>query len=137
MYRADWDAPHNQTFYACADITFVDKSDFTFSIPCFNATELGEDDIAAGATASGSMTATHLPTSTNTDEASKDGDDEKKNSGGSKKLSGGAIAGIVIGSIVGVVMMAGAILFLMRRKQQSQRNERIARMEENARKHQL
>jgi nitrate reductase gamma subunit len=52
-------------------------------------------------------------------------------------LSGGAIAGIVIGSIAGVVLIAGAILFFLRRSQQAKRNSRIARMEDNARKHQL
>lgn len=52
-------------------------------------------------------------------------------------MSGGAIAGIVIGSIAGVVLIAGAILFFLRRSQQAKRNSRIARMEDNARKHQL
>ncbi|KAM0302782.1 hypothetical protein ACHAPM_004785 [Fusarium culmorum] len=130
VYRADWDAPHNQTFYACADITFVSKADFNFAIPCFNATEPGDDDKAAGATADPSATATHLHTSND------DSDEEKKESG-SKKLSGGAIAGIVVGSVAGVVLTVGAVLFILRRKQQAKRNSRIARMEDNARKHQL
>ncbi|KAM0430102.1 hypothetical protein ACHAPT_006108 [Fusarium lateritium] len=135
IYRADWDAPHNQTFYACADITFVSEADFTFEIPCFNATEPGEDDKEAGTTASSSPTATHRSTK-GTSEAS-DGDDDEKISGGSKGFSGGAIAGIVVGSVAGAVIIAGAALFLWRRNQQQQRNERIARMEGNARKHQL
>ncbi|KAL2678977.1 hypothetical protein Neosp_009731 [[Neocosmospora] mangrovei] len=137
IYRADWDAPHNQTFYACADITYVSEANFNFEIPCFNATEPGDDDKAAGATASGSPTATHLSTKeTSTSEASND-DNEEKSSGGSKGLSGGAIAGIVVGSVVGALAILGAGLFLWRRKQQQERNERIARMEDNARKHQL
>ncbi|KAF4446860.1 hypothetical protein F53441_9564 [Fusarium austroafricanum] len=130
IYRADWDAPHNQTFYACADITFVPKAEFKFEIPCFNATEPGDDDKKAGATVGPSPTATHATLSTESSEA-----DSK--SSGSKKLSGGAIAGIVVGTIAGVVMIAGAALFLWRRREQAKRNSRIARMEDNARKHQL
>ncbi|KAF4334932.1 WSC2 glucoamylase III (alpha-1 4-glucan-glucosidase) [Fusarium beomiforme] len=133
IYRADWDAPHNQTFYACADITFVTKSEFKFEIPCFNATEPGDDDKAAGATVGPSPTATHPATSSESSDASE----AESKSSGSKKLSGGAIAGIVIGSIAGVVLIAGAILFFVRRSQQAKRNSRIARMEDNARKHQL
>ncbi|KAM0233371.1 hypothetical protein ACHAPO_007065 [Fusarium lateritium] len=131
IYRADWDAPHNQTFYACADITFVSKADFDFAIPCFNVTELGDDDKAAGATADPSPTATHLHTSDD------DSSDEKEQASGAKKLSGGAIAGIVVGSVAGVALIAGAALFMWRRKEQAKRNSRIARMEDNARKHQL
>ncbi|RGP74488.1 hypothetical protein FLONG3_6047 [Fusarium longipes] len=130
IYRADWDAPHNQTFYACADIVFVSEADFDFAIPCFNATEPGDDDIAAGATADPSPTATHLDTS------SDNSDDEEK-ANNSNKLSGGAIAGIVVGTVVGVILIAGAALFFWRRRQQAKRNSRIARMEDNARKHQL
>ncbi|KAM5349245.1 hypothetical protein ACJ41O_005752 [Fusarium nematophilum] len=137
IYRADWDAPHNQTFYACADITFVESSAFTFKIPCFNSTEPGEDDIAAGATANPSATATHRATSTETSEASNGSDEGESSGGGSKKLSGGAIAGIVVGAIAGVVLIAGAALFLWRRNQQKKRDERIARMEANARGHEL
>ncbi|KAF9777093.1 hypothetical protein IL306_004640 [Fusarium sp. DS 682] len=133
IYRADWDAPHNQTFYACADITFVTKSEFKFEIPCFNATEPGDDDKAAGATVGPSPTATHPAKSSESSDASE----AESKSSGSKKLSGGAIAGIVIGSIAGVVLIAGAILFFVRRRQQAKRNSRIARMEDNARKHQL
>lgn len=134
IYRADWDAPHNQTFYACADITYVSEADFKFAIPCFDVTEPGEDDKEAGVTAPGSPTATHLSTK-GTFGASNE--DDEKSSGSSKGLGGGAIAGIVIGSVAGVVFLAGAALFLWRRKQQQERSERIARMEVNARKHQL
>ncbi|RBR26359.1 uncharacterized protein FIESC28_00859 [Fusarium coffeatum] len=130
IYKADWDAPHNQTFYACADITFVSKADFDFRIPCFNATEPGDDDKAAGVTGEANPTATHLHDASESSEAAE-------KSSGEGGLSGGAIAGIVVGSVVGVLLIAGAGLFFWRKKQQAKRNSRIARMEDNARKHQL
>lgn len=60
IYRADWDAPHNQALYACSDITFVNAADFKFRIPCFNATEPGQDDKKkGGVTANPSATGIH------------------------------------------------------------------------------
>ncbi|GJC97083.1 GPI anchored protein [Colletotrichum higginsianum] len=122
IYRADWDAPHNQTFYACSDITYVDAATFNTRIPCFNATEPGEDDIAATASASASASASNS--------ASNSG---SSSSGGGGGLSGGAIAGIVIGAVAGVGLLIGAALFFYRKSQQKKRNSRLARMEENAR----
>lgn len=137
IYRADWDAPHNQTFYACADIVFVEASEFTFNIPCFNATEPGEDDIEAGATASANPTATHKSTSGSSGSSGSsddsDNSDDSSNSGGSKKLSGGAIAGIVVGSVVGVIMIAVGALLLWRRKKQQRRSQHITRLENERR----
>ncbi|KAM4060731.1 cytokine inducing-glycoprotein [Hirsutella rhossiliensis] len=122
IYRADWDAPHNQTFYACADITFVSASDFVSdSSFCFNATEPGEDDKKADAAGGSKPTANS---------------DNSGSSAGSK-LGAGAIAGIVIGSLVGVSSVAAALLLLYRRRQQKQRQLRLARMEENARRDQF
>ncbi|KAK2008342.1 hypothetical protein LZ32DRAFT_685501 [Colletotrichum eremochloae] len=107
VYRADWDAPHNQTFYACADITYVEAAAFRTRIPCFNATEPGEDDVAATEHPSASSSAL----------------------GG-----GGAIAGVVIGAVAGFGLLVGAALFLYRRSQQKKRSSRLARMEESARR---
>ncbi|KAK5993745.1 hypothetical protein PT974_07182 [Cladobotryum mycophilum] len=87
-FIADFDKPENQTFYACADITYVPVSEFDTSIPCFNATQ---PDPNAG-------------------HASPP---KKKKSG----LSGGAIAGIVIGVLVAVGLVAAAF-FIYGRKQQ-------------------
>ncbi|TKW49548.1 hypothetical protein CTA1_5573 [Colletotrichum tanaceti] len=122
IYRADWDAPHNQTFYACSDITYVDAATFNTRIPCFNATEPGEDDMAASATAS--------PSPSTSNSASNSGGSSSSSGNG---LSGGAIAGIVIGAVAGVGLLVGAALFFYRRSQQKKRNSRLARMEENAR----
>ncbi|KAF9871586.1 gpi anchored protein [Colletotrichum karsti] len=121
IYRADWDAPHNQTFYACADITYVEAASFNTRIPCFNATEPGEDDLAR---------ASGTPAASSSSSASNGG---SSGSGSGNKLSGGAIAGIVIGAVAGVGLLLGAALFLYRRSQQKKRNSRLARMEENAR----
>ncbi|KZL82261.1 gpi-anchored protein [Colletotrichum incanum] len=122
IYRADWDAPHNQTFYACADITYVEAANFNTRIPCFNATEPGEDDIAATSSPSASASASNS--------ASNSG----SSSGGKSGLSGGAIAGIVIGAVAGLGLLIGAALFFYRKSQQKKRNSRLARMEENARR---
>ncbi|WQF83301.1 Putative copper acquisition factor BIM1-like domain-containing protein [Colletotrichum destructivum] len=121
IYRADWDAPHNQTFYACSDITYVDAATFNTRIPCFNATEPGEDDIAATAS----------PSASASNSASNSG--SSSGGGGGGGLSGGAIAGIVIGAVAGVGLLVGAALFFYRKSQQKKRNSRLARMEENAR----
>ncbi|OLN85726.1 Carcinoembryonic antigen-related cell adhesion molecule 1 [Colletotrichum chlorophyti] len=121
IYRADWDAPHNQTFYACADIVYVEAANFNTRIPCFNVTEPGEDDLKASAS----------PSSSATNAASTSG---SGSSGGKGGLSGGAIAGIVIGAVAGVGLILGAALFFYRRSQQQKRNSRLARMEENARR---
>ncbi|KAF2418767.1 hypothetical protein EJ08DRAFT_666082 [Tothia fuscella] len=37
-YTSDFGTDKNQTFYACADITYVDSAAFTTPIPCFNVT---------------------------------------------------------------------------------------------------
>ena len=115
IYTADWDAPHNQTFYACADITYVERADFQTRVPCFNATEPGEDD-------------TDSRPSPN---PKHDGDDDHDGKGSS--LSGGAIAGVVIGTVAGVAMIAAVALLVYRRQQQAKRSKKLALMEENAR----
>lgn len=113
-YTANFDKPENETFYACADITFVEWSKFDVQIPCFNATQPEPDSGKGKAGAS----ATPTPTP----------DSSKK--GGKSGLSGGAIAGIVIGCVVGVALLAAAALLMYRRKQQ---RDRISRQQNSAR----
>lgn len=121
IYRADWDAPHNQTFYACADITFVASANDTDQPRrCLQVTEPGEDDKKAAATSD---------TST--------GSGGSGGGPGSSGGSGGAIAGIVMGSLAGVSSVAAALLLVYRRRQQKKRQVRLARMEENARRDQF
>lgn len=38
-YFSDYDSPTNQSFFACADITYVDPSDIPYQFPCVNTTE--------------------------------------------------------------------------------------------------
>lgn len=117
-YIADFDKPHNQTFYACADITYVSAiSDFgAGSAMCFNATTPSTDK-------GGKTSSTPTPSSGSGSTAGSSG---KSSSG----LSGGAIAGIVIGCLAGVGLV-GAGAFVMYRRRQ--RRLGAARQEQTAR----
>lgn len=122
IYEADWDAYQNQTFYACADITYmqIPIANLTRKYThCFNATAPGEDDLKAQAAAGGSKASS---TSENTGNSG---------SPSGSKMSAGAIAGIVIGALAGVCLLASGWWMIRRRRQQ--RRLRLARMEENAR----
>ncbi|KAK5654909.1 hypothetical protein OQA88_6665 [Cercophora sp. LCS_1] len=118
QYTADFDRPENQTFYACADITYVAAENFNLAqIPCFNATS--PDDVPA-------PTGTGIP-----DNLPGHGDNEPplssgvpSNEGGSNGLGKGAIAGIVVGVVLGVSLIAGLALFWYREKQKRERLER-------------
>ncbi|KAI5461559.1 hypothetical protein BGZ63DRAFT_386087 [Mariannaea sp. PMI_226] len=105
-YIADFDSPDNQTFYACADVTYVELTEFDESIPCFNATETSNP--------SSTSTSTHAASTSSSDDTDSENSSSKK----SKGLSGGAIAGIVVGSVGGVAIIALAILLVYRRKSQ-------------------
>jgi hypothetical protein len=116
MYTAQFDTPNNQTFYACADITYVLASAFTTDIPCFNATE----PPSASSTTSAAAGATSTSGSGNNTGSSS-------SSGG---ISKGAIAGAVVGSVIGVILLAVAGLWLYR---EGKKKQRLAMMEANAR----
>lgn len=113
-YSSEFDKPGEETFYACADITYVESAGFTASIPCFNATEPSSDEDLDGG---------NIPPS----------DLGSKNRVG---LSGAAIAGIVVGSVAGVSALAVVALLVYRRRQQRlhmlrrQRSSRGVRWEE-------
>lgn len=121
-YTADFDRPENQTFYACADITYVAAAGFNKAdVPCFNATD--DEDVPAP-TATG--TPTDLPghgdngppLSSSTATASAVPQD------GGHGLSKGAIAGAVVGAVVGFAALVGLGVFLYRERQKRVRLER-------------
>ncbi|KAK7512471.1 uncharacterized protein IWZ02DRAFT_87093 [Phyllosticta citriasiana] len=100
-YWAEYDSDRNQTFYACADITFVEASAFTQQVPCFNVT----------ASTFGSPSSSSTSSATSSASAS---------AASKSSLSGGDKAGIAVGSIVGGLAIIGAGLFwLLRKRRQS------------------
>ncbi|GKT46880.1 uncharacterized protein ColSpa_07061 [Colletotrichum spaethianum] len=105
------DESKRKTFYACADVAFVDV--FTNSIPCFNATvsdpEVDVDKTVNVTTTDSGGNTPH----TAADFMATDSDN------GSLGLSGGAVAGVVIGSIAGASLLGLAAFFLWRRKNAS------------------
>lgn len=122
-YISEFDTPRNQTFYACADIVYVDDIPYDMSSRCFNATQpdTGDSDSSKDSDKSGS--------DDNDDDADKDesgSNDSSSSSGGGGKsgLSGGAIAGIVVGSLAGVAGLAAAAIFFNRKRQQKLRADR-------------
>ncbi|KAK0610963.1 hypothetical protein B0T14DRAFT_500153 [Immersiella caudata] len=104
-YVAEWVDPHhshkrhtetNETFYSCADVTFVEQAQFSFEIPCFNATaeEHGDHD---------------------EDHGHEDDHDHDHDHDHDDGLSKEAIAGIVIGCVAAVAAI-GLIGFYLYRK---------------------
>ncbi|KAK4239393.1 hypothetical protein C8A03DRAFT_43000 [Achaetomium macrosporum] len=130
-YTADFDRPENQTFYACADITYVTAASFNQAdVPCFNATE--DIDVPAPTTTG---TPTNLPghgdegpplvepgtSATATATVIADA--------GSKGLSKGGIAGAVVGSVVGFALVVGLGLLFYRERE---RKKRLVRQRDSA-----
>lgn len=122
-YTADAGQIEKETFYACADITYVAAASLDLSaVPCFNATEdepastTSSAPTQAGATTSPSASAT---TSAATQASSGAG---QKKSGAT--LSKGGIAGAVIGSAVGSLAIVGLGILFYRERQKTRRLER-------------
>lgn len=120
-FISDFDTPNNQTFYACADITYVELTDFNTPIPCFNHTET-DDGSDKGKDGKGKDGGDHGPAASPSATPSPGG----KQPG----LSGGAIAGIVVGSLAAVALVGAAAMIIYRRKQQ---RLRALRQENSAR----
>ncbi|KAJ5917076.1 hypothetical protein N7504_001091 [Penicillium tannophilum] len=97
-YQSTFDTDTNQTYYACADITYVALADFTTNVLCFNVSVA-------------TTTATATATSTST-----------AKSGG---LSGGQIAGIVVGCVVGAALIAGGLFLLWGRHQRKVQRDKV------------
>ncbi|KAI0465657.1 hypothetical protein F4859DRAFT_374219 [Xylaria cf. heliscus] len=90
---------NNQTFFACADITFVEAADFTAQVPCFNVTT---SDF-------------NLPESSST--ATADNVSSSSPSGG---LTTGATAGIAVGVVVASLLVIGVVAFVVFRRRGKQ-----------------
>ncbi|KAL4931958.1 putative protein kinase [Aspergillus undulatus] len=118
-YTSDFDTDKNETYYACADVTYVPASKFTYQVPCFNVTideftptngtASDGDTEGSGSGASSSDSTTH--------------DSNTSSSGGGSGLSGGAIAGVVVGCVAAVTI-AAILLFGYRRLLQKYRSLR-------------
>ncbi|KAI1780100.1 hypothetical protein F4818DRAFT_165450 [Hypoxylon cercidicola] len=104
----------NQTFYACADITFVESQDFEENPPCFNVTA---SDFNSGDSSS-SSSPTPSATSATTDGAANTVDQVSSSSGDG--LSAGAKAGIAVGVIVASLAVVGIIAFVVLRRRKAQ-----------------
>ncbi|KAI0537940.1 hypothetical protein GGR58DRAFT_469976 [Xylaria digitata] len=91
----------NQTFFACADITFVEAADFSTQVPCFNVTS---SDF-------------NTPESSSTASAEAPDNTSVSNSNGG--LTTGAIAGIAVGVVVASLIVIGVVAFVVFRRRNS------------------
>ncbi|KAJ8120952.1 hypothetical protein ONZ43_g2475 [Nemania bipapillata] len=105
----------NQSFFACADVTFVEAADFTIQVPCFNVTasDFESGDSASTTTASQPENTSAVATSS---------------SGSSGGLTKGATAGIAVGVVVASLLVIGAVAFFVFRR----RTTRVADNENQA-----
>ncbi|KAF3770594.1 hypothetical protein M406DRAFT_66997 [Cryphonectria parasitica EP155] len=92
---------NNETFYACADVYFVEASDFSVQVPCFNVTAESFDSTVTATSSAATVTST------------------SSSSSGSSGLSKGAIAGIAVGTIVGSLAIVGAAAFMLFKKRKT------------------
>lgn len=114
-YTAEFGHPENETFYACADITYVAASSFdSGSVPCFNATE---PDTSASTTRTGTS-----PTTTSATASTAPQTSEAKKSGAT--LSQAGIAGAVVGAVMGACAIVGLGVLFYRERQSKKRLER-------------
>ncbi|KAI1199763.1 hypothetical protein F5X97DRAFT_111266 [Nemania serpens] len=96
----------NQSFFACADITFVEAAKLTTQIPCFNVTASGFN----------SPEPSSSDTAGQPDNSSAAGTSSSNSSGG---LTTGAIAGITVGVVVASLSVIGAVAFVVFRRRSS------------------
>ncbi|KAF1965005.1 hypothetical protein BU23DRAFT_593850 [Bimuria novae-zelandiae CBS 107.79] len=95
----------NQSFFACADVTFVRAENFNLTAPCFNVTtEEFETPTESG-----------TPLSSGSASGSSSEESSQTSSGGGG-LSTGAKAGVAVGSVIGGLVLIGLVAFLMWRR---------------------
>lgn len=107
-YWADYEGENNgrnQSFFACADIIFVETQKFNLQVPCFNVTS---DDFAA-------PTPSLTTAPTNTGLSATDSPTAGQSSG-DDGLSTGAKAGIAVGAVLGGLALFGALGFFFWRR---------------------
>ncbi|KAI9038961.1 copper acquisition factor BIM1-like domain-containing protein [Aspergillus affinis] len=121
-YTSNMETDKNETYYACADVTYVPTSQFTYSVPCFNVTS-DEFTAVSTTTAGAGSTATAGSSKGSDDKSKAESDSDSSSGGGGSGLSGGAIAGIVVGAVAGVAIGI-ALLFGYRRLLQKYRSAR-------------
>ncbi|KAI1271692.1 hypothetical protein F5Y07DRAFT_339588 [Xylaria sp. FL0933] len=95
----------NQSFFACADITFVEPADFSVQVPCFNVTYSDFD----------------LPEPSPSSTAGQPDDTDSSNSGDG--LSGGEIAGIAVGAVVASLLIIGGLGFIVFRRRRTRASD--------------
>ncbi|KAI0967907.1 hypothetical protein F4678DRAFT_482919 [Xylaria arbuscula] len=101
----------NQTFFACADITFVQAADFSTQVPCFNVTYSDFNLPEASSTATADQ-----PDDTSAEDNSTANNSSNSDSG----LAKGAIAGIAVGVVVASLLVIGAVAFVVLRGRRAQ-----------------
>ncbi|KAI0842197.1 hypothetical protein F5Y06DRAFT_293022 [Hypoxylon sp. FL0890] len=105
----------NQTFYACADITFVEYQDFTLNPPCFNVTPSSFDS----GSSSSSSTSAPVASATGTTSESPSTTNNQGSGGSDDGLSTGAKAGIGVGVGVASLLIVAAIAYVVLGKRQT------------------
>ncbi|PSR79721.1 hypothetical protein BD289DRAFT_442046 [Coniella lustricola] len=113
----DENSGNNETFYACADIYFVEDSDFSTSIPCFNVTAESFGSTVTTTASVATVTSTSLSKSSN-----------------SSGLSKGAISGIAVGTIIGSLAIVGAVAFTLLKKRRDGTTKQGMPMEQDVSK---
>jgi len=107
-YVSEGDTEKNNTYYACADITYVELNSFTDDIPCFN--------VSTGDSVVTSSAAGVAPTATGTSAASSPTAASISGKSSHNGLSGAAIAGVVVGVVAGSAVI-GTLVLLWRRRE--------------------
>ncbi|KAI0451232.1 hypothetical protein F5B21DRAFT_387835 [Xylaria acuta] len=102
----------NQSFFACADITFVEAAEFTAQVPCFNVTTSDFNLPESSSTA----TADQPDNTGGADNAAPD-TSSSSSSGG---LTAGATAGIAVGVVVASLLVIGVVAFFVFRRRGKQ-----------------